>query len=232
MFELRDAVAGYRETVIVRDVTIRAEAGESVALLGRNGVGKTTLLRYAMGLCRQVAGATYLDGIRLPATTPRRARLGLGYVPQGRRVFPRLTVTENIAAAAVACGHEPRDGVTAVFREFPALRPKGDALAGTLSGGQQQMLAIGRALATRPKVLLLDEPTEGIQPSIVDDIAGSLLRLNRESGITLVVAEQNLDFCLALASRAYVVSGGTIARAVTMEQLRTDKALQQEMLSV
>ncbi len=133
---------------------------------------------------------------------------------------------------ARACGHKPRDGVEAVFREFPALRPKADALAGTLSGGQQQMLAIGRALATRPKVLLLDEPTEGIQPSIIDDIAGSLLRLNRQDGIALIVAEQNLDFCLALAGRAYVMSGGTVARAVTVEQLRTDKALLQETLSV
>ena len=199
---------------------------------GVNGVGKTTLMRYAMGLCRQVAGEVYLDGVPLPQSTSRRARLGLGYVPQGRRVFPRLTVAENIAAAAVACGHKPHDGIARVFREFPMLRQKADALAVTLSGGQQQVLAIGRSLATQPKVLLLDEPTEGIQPSIIDEIAGSLLHLNRQTGLALLIAEQNLDFCLSLAQKAYVMSGGTVARTVTTDQLRTDKALLHEMLSV
>jgi len=189
-------------------------------------------MRYAMGLCRQVAGAVYLDGVPLPQSTSRRARLGLGYVPQGRRVFPRLTVAENIAAAAVACGHKPRESIARVFCQFPMLRQKADALAVTLSGGQQQVLAIGRSLATQPKVLLLDEPTEGIQPSIIDEIAGSLLQLNRETGLALLIAEQNLDFCLSLAQKAYVMSGGTVARTVTIDQLRTDKALLHEMLSV
>ena len=232
MFELRDANAGYKETVIVHLASLRVDSGEIVALLGRNGVGKTTLMRYAMGLCRQVAGEAYLDGVPLPQSTSRRARLGLGYVPQGRRVFPRLTVAENIAAAAVACGHKPHESIARVFREFPMLRQKADALAVTLSGGQQQVLAIGRSLATQPKVLLLDEPTEGIQPSIIDEIAGSLLHLNRQTGLALLIAEQNLDFCLSLAQKAYVMSGGTVARTVTTDQLRTDKALLHEMLSV
>lgn len=232
MFEIRDANAGYKETSIVRHASLRVESGEIVALLGRNGVGKTTLMRYAMGLCRQIAGAVYLDGVPLPQSTSRRARLGLGYVPQGRHVFPRLTVSENIAAAAVACGYKPHDSITNVFREFPILRPKADALAVTLSGGQQQALAIGRSLAMRPKVLLLDEPTEGIQPSIVDEIAGSLLRLNRQTGLALLIAEQNLDFCLSLAKRAYLMSGGTVVSTVPTEQLRTDKALLHDMLSV
>jgi ABC-type branched-subunit amino acid transport system ATPase component len=232
MFELRDATGGYKETLIIRQASLRVEAGETVALLGRNGVGKTTLMRYAMGLCRQVAGSALLDGVPLPQSTRRRVWLGLGYVPQGRHVFPRLTVTENIAAAAMACGHNPKDSVARVFREFPLLRKKADALAATLSGGQQQVLSIGRSLATRPKVLLLDEPTEGIQPSIIDEIAGSLLRLNRETGLALLIAEQNLDFCLSLAQRAYVMSGGTVARMVTTDQLRTNMALLHEMLSV
>ena len=232
MFEIRDAAAGYKQTVIVRHASLQVEAGEIVALLGRNGVGKTTLMRYATGLCRAVAGTVHLDGDLLPQSTSRRARLGIGYVPQGRHVFPRLTVSENIAAAAIACGHKPSDGIANVFREFPMLRPKADALAVTLSGGQQQVLAIGRSLAMQPKVLLLDEPTEGIQPSIIDEIAGSLLKLNRETGLSLLIAEQNLDFCLSLAQRAYLMSGGAIAGSVTTEQLRTDKALLHEMLSV
>jgi urea transport system ATP-binding protein len=232
MFEIRDAAAGYKETVIVRHASLEVRAGEIVALLGRNGVGKTTLMRYAMGLCRQVSGTVHLDGTLLPRSTSRRARLGLGYVPQGRHVFPRLTVSENIAVAAVACGHKPHDSIANVFREFPMLRPKADALAVTLSGGQQQVLAIGRSLAMRPKVLLLDEPTEGIQPSIVDEIAGSLAHLNRETGVALLIAEQNLDFCLSLAQRAYLMSGGTVAATVTTERLQTDRALLHEMLSV
>jgi urea ABC transporter ATP-binding protein UrtE len=232
MLEIRNASAGYKDAVVIRDVSLQVDAGEIVALLGRNGVGKTTLMRYAMGLCRTMAGSIHLDGIQLPPSTPQRARLGLGYVPQGRHVFPRLTVTENIAAAAVACGHDPRSSVADVFREFPILRPKADALAGTLSGGQQQVLAIGRSLATRPRVMLLDEPAEGIQPSIVDDIAGFLMRLNQQTGLAIIVAEQNLDFCLSLAQRAYIMSAGTVARAATAAQLRTDKALLQDLLSV
>jgi len=210
----------------------RLSRREIVALLGRNGVGKTTLMRYAMGLCRQVSGTIYLDGALLSQSTSRRARLGLGYVPQGRHVFPRLTVSENIAAAAIACGHKANDSIANVFREFPMLQPKANALAATLSGGQQQVLAIGRSLAMRPKMLLLDEPTEGIQPSIVDEIAGSLRRLNRETGLALFIAEQNVDFCLSLAERAYLMGGGTIANTVTTAHLRTDKALLHEMLSV
>jgi len=232
MFEISDAVGGYKGTVIVRNANLQVNSGEIVAVLGRNGVGKTTLMKYAMGLCVRFAGKVLLDGAELPYLTPKLAKRGLGYVPQGRYVFSRLTVAENISAAAVACGHDSRTGIEAVFSDFPMLGPKSNVLAGKLSGGQQQILAIGRALATQPKVLILDEPTEGVQPSIVDEIAGTLLRLNRERNLAIVVAEQNLDFCLSLAQRAYIMSGGTTVRDVTSEELRADTALQHEMLSV
>jgi urea transport system ATP-binding protein len=232
MFAIANATGAYRKTTIIRDASIAVKAGEIVGLLGRNGVGKTTLLKYAMGLVDMIAGSVSLGGKLLPAATAKRVKAGLGYVPQGRCVFPRLTAGENIAAAAVACGHDRAEAITQSLQDFPLLVPKIDTLAGDLSGGQQQVLAMARALATKPKVLLLDEPTEGIQPSIIDEIAGILKRLNRERGLTIVVAEQDLDFCLSLAERAYIMDNGTIAREATRQELTNDRALLHDLLGV
>lgn len=232
MFAISDATGGYGKTTILRDVCINVADGEIVALLGRNGAGKSTLLKYAMGLIDVFGGTVSLAGRALPPTASRRARAGLGYVPQGRFVFPRLTVPENIAAAAIACGHNRRDAVAKAFADFPILEEKASSLAGSLSGGQQQILAIARALATKPKVLILDEPTEGVQPSIIDEIAGILKRLNTELGLSIVVAEQDLDFCLSLAGRAYVLDKGLIARETTRQDLLADKDLLHELLGV
>ena len=232
MFEISNATGGYGKTTIVDGASIAVETGEIVALLGRNGVGKTTLLKYAMGLIDVFGGSVLLDGSPLPGSTAKRARAGLGYVPQGRYVFTRLTVTENIAAAAIGCGHDSRAAVEKALAEFPILAEKAHALAGSLSGGQQQILAIARALATEPKVLLLDEPTEGVQPSIVDEIAGMLLRMNTQRTLSIIVAEQNLDFCLSFAERACILDKGTVIREATREQLLEDKALLHELLGV
>lgn len=232
MFAIANATGGYHKTTIIRDASIDVKAGEIVALLGRNGVGKTTLLKYAMGLVDMVAGSVSIGGKALPAATAKRVKAGLGYVPQGRYVFPRLTAGENIAAAAVACGHDRAQAIAQSLQDFPVLAPKIDTLAGDLSGGQQQVLAMARALATKPKVLLLDEPTEGIQPSIIDEIAGILKRLNRERGLTIVVAEQDLDFCLSLAERAYIMDKGTIAREATRQELTNNRALLHDLLGV
>ncbi len=232
MFEIENATGGYGKTRIIRDVSIRVETGEVVALLGRNGVGKTTLLKYAMGLIDVFGGTVSLDGSRLPSSTARRARAGLGYVPQGRYVFPRLTVTENIAAAAIGCGVDRKEAVELALNDFPILNEKAQTLAGSLSGGQQQILAIARSLATRPRVLMLDEPSEGVQPSIVDEIAGILLGMKKEGTLSIVVAEQNLDFCLTLAERAYILDNGTIAREATKDELLGDKELLHDLLGV
>lgn len=232
MFAISDATGGYRKVTIIRNASLAVGEGEMVALLGRNGVGKTTLIKYAMGLLDDFGGSVSLEGQVLPASTSKRVRLGLGYVPQGRFVFPRLSVPENIAAAAIACGHDRRAAVTEAFSDFPLLAEKRDALAGSLSGGQQQILAIARALATKPKVLLLDEPTEGVQPSIVDEIAGILRRLNRDRGLAIVVAEQDLDFCLSLTDRAYIMDKGTVAQETSKERLLADKDLLHELLGV
>lgn len=232
MFEIVNATCGYRKTIIVRDASMRADSGEIVALLGRNGVGKTTLLKYAMGLVNVFGGSLSLDGRVLPDDTANRARNGLGYVPQGRFVFPRLTVAENIAVPAIACGKDHKKAIERALSDFPILAEKANALAGGLSGGQQQILAIARALAIDPKVLLLDEPTEGVQPSIVDDIADTLRTLLRQHNLTIIVAEQNLDFCLSLAQRVYIMDQGMIARETTKDLLLNDTDLIHELLAV
>lgn len=232
MFRIVNATGGYGKTIIVRDVSITVEKGEVVALLGRNGVGKSTLMRFATALIPAIAGHVEIDGASAPDAPAKRAKAGIGYVPQGRYVFPRMTVTENIAVAAAANGHDGRKAIERALSEFPMLKPKADDLAGGLSGGQQQVLALARALATEPKILLLDEPTEGVQPSIIDEMAGILKRINRERGLAILVAEQDLDFCLSIASRAYVMEKGAVRLEVDRDSLRNDKALQQELLGV
>ncbi|MEM6891161.1 MAG: ABC transporter ATP-binding protein [Pseudomonadota bacterium] len=232
MFKVSNATGGYGKTTIIRDVSLDVKAGEIVALLGRNGVGKSTLMRYATGLVMAEAGSVEIGGELAPPSPSERARLGLGYVPQGRFVFPRMTVTENIAVAAASNGFDQRTTVEELFADFPLLEPKAGDLAGGLSGGQQQVLALARALAIRPKILLLDEPTEGVQPSIIDEMAGVLKRINAEREIAILVAEQNLDFCLSIAKRAYVMEKGAIRMETDRDKLRADKALQQKLLGV
>ena len=232
MFKVSNATGGYGKTTIIQDVSLEVKTGEIVALLGRNGVGKSTLMRFATGLIPAQSGMVAIAGQKAPAAPARRARLGLGYVPQGRYVFARMSVTENIAVAAAANGFDARETVDEMLADFPLLEPKANDLAGGLSGGQQQVLALARALAIRPKILLLDEPTEGVQPSIIDEIAGVLKRINQEREIAILVAEQNLDFCLSIAERAYVMEKGRIRLETDRASLRTDKKLQQELLGV
>lgn len=232
MFKISNATGGYGKTVIIREVSLEVNRGEVVALLGRNGVGKSTLMRYATGLIPSMGGRVEIDGRVAPATPAKRAQQGLGYVPQGRFVFQRMTVIENIAVAAASNGHDGKKAVEEAMADFPMLKPKAHDLAGGLSGGQQQILALARALAIKPTVLLLDEPTEGVQPSIIDEIAGILKRINEARGIAILVAEQDLDFCLSIASRAYVMEKGAIRLETDRESLMTDKALQQELLGV
>ncbi|MEI2387455.1 ABC transporter ATP-binding protein [Breoghania sp. JC706] len=232
MFKVENATGGYGKTTIIRDVSLTVASGEAVALLGRNGVGKSTLMRFITGLIPAMAGHVEVDGKRAPVSPAKRARMGLGYVPQGRFVFPRMTVIENIHVAAETNGYSGKEAVADALEEFPLLKPKAHDLAGGLSGGQQQILALARALALQPRVLLLDEPTEGVQPSLVDEMAGILKRINAERGIAILLAEQDLDFCLSIAGRAYVMEKGQIRMETDREKLRADKDLQQELLGV
>ncbi len=232
MLQISNANGGYKRVTIIRDCSLRVSKGEIVALLGRNGAGKSTLMKYTMGLVDTFGGSVSIDGNTLPQSTSKRVKMGLGYVPQGRYVFPRLSVPENIAVAALACGHNRHESIDDAFEDFPILAEKKEALAGTLSGGQQQILSIARALATKPQVLLLDEPTEGVQPSIIEEIGEKLKRLNEERGLSILIAEQNLDFCLSIAKRAYILNNGSISHETTRDELIENKTILHELLGV
>ncbi len=213
-----DAVsAAYGQSRVLWDIDLATEAGTAVALLGRNGVGKTTLLRTIIGLHRVATGKIFFEGkdvTRLSAH--ERAWRGIGFVPQGRNIFPHLTVEENLkiglAALAGRAGSGETDVPDYVFDLFPTLARLRNRKGGVLSGGEQQQLAIGRALAGRPRLLLLDEPTEGIQPSIVKQIEKVLDQVRRELKISILIVEQYLDFAWAFADRYYVMQRGRIVR--------------------
>ncbi|WP_216326413.1 urea ABC transporter ATP-binding subunit UrtE [Deinococcus aestuarii] len=214
MLKLENVSAAYGQSPVLFGVDLEVADGEAVTLIGRNGVGKTTLLRTITGLHPVTGGGVRLNGEqveRQPAFT--RARAGLAYVPQGRGLFPHLTVHENLLMGLPALsGRElaGREIPELVYDLFPICRDMAGRPAGNLSGGQQQQVAIGRALVTRPKYLLLDEPTEGIQPSIVGEIEAALTRVRRELRVAVLLVEQYLDFAWAFADRYYVMQKGRV----------------------
>jgi urea transport system ATP-binding protein len=200
----------YGGSHILRDVSFDVPAGKCTTLLGRNGVGKSTLLRVLMGLLPARSGGIELGGADIASLPPyARASLGLAYVPQGRDIFPRLTVQENLEMGLAT--RKRSDGVPAlVFEMFPVLKDMLSRRGGDLSGGQQQQLAIGRALALRPRLLILDEPTEGIQPSIIKDIERAIRKLVSGGDMAILLVEQYYDFAKALADRYVVMSRGEV----------------------
>lgn len=215
MLEVLDVETSYGDSQVLWGVTLVVDRAEAVALLGRNGVGKTTLLKTVLGHLPLQSGRVVYRGRGITRLAPHhRARLGIGYVPQGRGIFPFLTVEENLKTglAALAGRLHPRAQriPEAVFELFPILWELRDTRAGALSGGQQQQLAIARALVGLPDLLLLDEPTEGIQPSVVEKIQEALLWVRRELRIALLVVEQNLDFVWGFAQRFYVMDRGQV----------------------
>ena len=192
-------------------VTIECKPGKITAVLGRNGVGKSSTLRAVTGINHVAVGDVVFDNEILKRAPPyKRARLGIGYVPQGREVFPLLTVRENLETGYAGLSGKDKSISDYIFTLFPVLKSMLGRRGGDLSGGQQQQLAIGRALVTRPKVLVLDEPTEGIQPSIIKDIGRALQFLRDEKGMTILLVEQYLDFCRAIADDIYVMDRGEI----------------------
>jgi urea ABC transporter ATP-binding protein UrtE len=226
--------AGYGRTEVLHGVSLTVPKGDMVAVLGRNGVGKTTLLKTVIGQVPVKQGRIALGDRDLTrARSHQRARGGIAYVPQGRDIFPRLTVLENLRVAAY--GTRQRNTaklLESLLDEFPILREKASQHGGSLSGGQQQILALARALMTNPEVLLLDEPSEGIQPSIVDQIAETVTRINSERGITVVLVEQNLDFATKIARHAYLMAKGEIVRDLAAADMLRDRDLQHEYLGV
>ncbi|RUT35086.1 urea ABC transporter ATP-binding subunit UrtE [Arsenicitalea aurantiaca] len=201
----------YGAAQALRNVTIECRPGRITAVLGRNGVGKSSTLRAITGINSVSAGDIVFDAEALKKSPPyKRARMGLGYVPQGREIFPLLTVKENLETGYAGLKRADRHIPETIFTLFPVLKSMLGRRGGDLSGGQQQQLAIGRALVTRPKVLVLDEPTEGIQPSIIKDIGRALQFLRDDMGMTILLVEQYLDFCREIADDIYVMDRGEI----------------------
>ena len=232
MLSVADVHVAYGRTPALTGPSLTVGAGEIVSIIGRNGVGKTTLLKAIIGILRASSGTIHLDGedvTRLPAYA--RARRGLGYVPQGRMIFAGLSVEENLLIGADLSPARGRALVEEILTEFPRLRERYRQRGETLSGGEQQMLALGRALAGGPKVLLLDEPSEGIQPSIVQEIGARIAAISRARGLAIVLVEQNIEFAAALAQRLYVMEKGRIAREIAPEQVM-DEDIVRDYLAV
>ena len=207
MFNVSHLASGYGQSEVIHDINFSVAKQEIVAVMGRNGMGKTTLFKTLMGILPQRGGDIDIDGQSLSSLESyQRVAQGIAYVPQGRMIFPGMTVLENIQTGlpAAARGKVPEE----LYALFPVLYDMKGRKGGNLSGGQQQQLAIARALATNPKVLLLDEPTEGIQPSIIKDIAKSLKEIRRVRDLTIIVSEQVLSFTLDIADRFFVIDKG------------------------
>ena len=211
MLQIDDVAVSYGAVEAVRGTTLRADAGQVTCLMGRNGVGKTTLMGAVTGLLRCDRGTIRLVNEEITRTAPhRRARSGIALVPQGRRIFPKLTVTENLKVGLQARRDGKKTVPESIYEMFPVLKEMGRRRGGDLSGGQQQQLAIGRALVGEPRVLLLDEPTEGIQPNIIQDIGHVLRRLASEMNMTILLVEQYLGFVREFGDRFYIMNRGQV----------------------
>lgn len=233
MLEVRELTAGYDGVPVLRGVSLDVGAGEIVAVIGANGVGKTTLNRAISGLLRSTSGSVRFDGWRIdaePATAIVAA--GLIHVPEGRKIFPNMSVTENLELGSYRRARGNRAaGLERAFALFPRLRERARQLAGTLSGGEQQMLAIGRGLMGEPRLIILDEPSLGLSPLLVDEMFALIARIARE-GIAVMLVEQNAVQSLELAHRAYVLENGTVVMSGATEALRGDPKLMKTYLGL
>ena len=224
--------AGYGATPVLREVSLEAHAGEAIAVIGPNGAGKTTLLKSMIGMLRPTRGRVHFEGRPLNGLPAFRvARVGLVYVPAERELFPTMTVLENLQLGAYRNISSIRKNLEYVFSLFPRLAERARQLAGTMSGGEQQMLAIGRALMSGPKVLMLDEPSTGLAPKAVAELYRNLSRL-KEAGLTIVVTEQQVPLALSLTDRAYVLEQGTIRLSGRSAELAGDPGIKRAYLGV
>ncbi len=223
MLELSNVNSYYGKTPIIQDINFSVKKGQCLCVLGRNGVGKTTLLQTIMGLTTSMTGSLKINGEEFSnRATHLRANAGLGYVPQGRRILGKFSVRENIVLGTFARDDKNNTLPSACLKLFPYLAENLDKRAGLLSGGQQQQLAVARALATDPQVLLLDEPTEGIQPNIVEDIQNTLMHLNKDLGMTLILTEQHIKIARKLADIFIIMDIGRAVAQGPIEELTED----------
>jgi branched-chain amino acid transport system ATP-binding protein len=232
MLAVTDLTAAYGRIRILNGISFAVAEREFVGILGHNGMGKTTLLKTLIGAVRATGGQIRFDDCDVTAMPAyRRGRLGIGYVPQGREIFASLSVLDNLRMATAALGTRDRDVIEPVLDDFPRLKSLLDRPGGALSGGEQQLLALARCLCGRPRLILLDEPTEGIQPSIIEEIAERLAMLRDRRGLTVVLVEQNLDFIRALSQRVLLIQKGRITQEVAPERL-ADAAVVGEFIGV
>ena len=235
MLELSGLCADYGGVPALNDVNLRIDAGELVAIVGPNGAGKTTLFKTVSGVVAASAGAIKFDGRDLLAVPPaQRAHLGIAHVPEGRQVFASLSVRENLEMGAYTESgrRDRRDNLEKIHSWFPVLAERAKSLAGSLSGGQQQMLAIARGLASSPKLLMLDEPSMGLAPAIADEIFERIVSIHRESGLTVLLVEQRVAEALHYASRGYVLESGRVVLEGTHEELNSNDRIRQAYLGM
>jgi branched-chain amino acid transport system ATP-binding protein len=234
MLEVDGLNAWYGASHVLHGISLTVEAGEIVALVGRNGAGKTSTIRSVMGLMPRTAGSVRFAGAELlPLPAHARFRLGLAYVPEERRIVPGLTVRENLQLGLVATDGsiDERRAIDEIAESFPRLKERLDQQGVTMSGGEQQMLAIARAMIAKPRMILLDEPSEGIMPVLVEEM-GVLFRRLRDQGVTLLLVEQNVEWALKLADRAVIIDQGEVVHRSTAAALLADKAIQERYCAV
>jgi branched-chain amino acid transport system ATP-binding protein/urea transport system ATP-binding protein len=220
LLDVRGLDAGYGAIPVLRGISLAIGPGESVGILGHNGMGKTTLLRCLIGALKATSGTVQFAGHDVTALAPHaRARLGMAYVPQGREIFAGLSVLDNLRMGLLKTGVTDPAAIDALLADFPRIKPLLDRAGGSLSGGEQQLLALARALGGKPDLLLLDEPTEGIQPSIIEEIAETLQALRVRLGLAIVLVEQNLDFIASVSERVLVIKRGQIGGEIPREHL-------------
>ena len=229
LLAIEHLTAGYGEATVLTDISLSVGEGESLALLGRNGMGKTTLLKSLMGLVPIKTGTIEFDGKAIQAATPyERARAGIGWVAQEREIFPTLSVEENLTVAA----RPGRWDLNAIFDLFPRIQERRKNMGNQLSGGEQQMLAVARALMTNPALLLLDEPTEGLAPIIVEELTRSFRRMIAEEGTAVILVEQHAEIALSLTDNAVVLERGAIVHDAASAALKADPAVLERFLGV
>ena len=234
MLEIEGLNAWYGASHVLHGVSLTVEPGEIVALVGRNGAGKTSTIRAVMGLMPKATGSVRFAGTELlPLPAHARFGLGLAYVPEERRIVPGLTVRENLQLGLVASDGtiDERQAIDEIARSFPRLKERLDQQGATMSGGEQQMLAIARAMIARPRMILLDEPSEGIMPILVEEM-GVLFRRLRDEGTTLLLVEQNVEWALKLADRAVIIDQGEVVHRSSAAALLADKAIQERYCAV
>jgi len=219
-FSLKEVCSGYDHVPVIRDTNLELPQGKINIILGRNGVGKTTLMKTIIGILPCTSGNIIFQNNDITKlTASSRAQIGIGYVPQGRGIFPRLTVEENLQMGELINNKNSNKLFDQVYNYFPRLAERKKQNGGTLSGGEQQMLAIGRAIVGNPELLILDEPSEGVQPNIVKEIGEVLVVLNKERGFTILLVEQNIDFAMGIANDCFIMDKGTIVAQLSKNDL-------------